>query len=127
MELRLCLRCYVTIGGQERTMPNVQPSRLSRAVKQARENSGVTQAELARRMGVTQPQISQWETSREPDLDNVARIETGLELRRGAILRLAGYVENGSSVEEVIQQDASLSSTTRRLLLAALAEARRGR
>lgn len=44
-------------------------------VRQARRLGGLTQAELARRLGTTQSAVSNWERSREtPRVDTLARI-----------------------------------------------------
>lgn len=43
-------------------------------VRQARRRAGLSQAELARRLGTKQPVIARWETGkRSPDYDAVAR------------------------------------------------------
>ncbi len=52
----------------------------------ARNRAGLTQAELARRLGLTQSQLSRWERGRvEPSLETVRRIvrACGLELTLG--------------------------------------------
>ncbi|MFC5300155.1 helix-turn-helix transcriptional regulator [Azospira restricta] len=41
-------------------------------IKQLREESGCSQGELARRVGVTQPTVSDWENNKtEPTVDNL--------------------------------------------------------
>jgi hypothetical protein len=56
----------------------------ARLLKEARERSGLSQAELARRAGVTQSMISAYESSlREPALSTLSRLveAAGLQLR----------------------------------------------
>lgn len=40
------------------------PPAVNIAIRQVRESVGVTQAELARRLGVTQPAVNRWESGR---------------------------------------------------------------
>ena len=52
----------------------------------ARKRAGLTQAELARRLGLTQPQLSRWERGKvEPSLETLRGIvrACGLELTLG--------------------------------------------
>lgn len=54
-----------------------------RLIRQARRRAGLSQAELAHRLGTKQPVIARWETgARSPDYDSVARVVTacGFEL-----------------------------------------------
>ncbi|HXG76625.1 MAG TPA: helix-turn-helix transcriptional regulator [Gaiellaceae bacterium] len=53
-------------------------------IREARRRAGITQAELARRVGTSQPAIARYERARAlPDLDTLQRIvqACGLELR----------------------------------------------
>jgi transcriptional regulator with XRE-family HTH domain len=53
-------------------------------VREARRRAGITQSELARRVGTSQPAIARYERARAtPDLDTIQRIveACGLELR----------------------------------------------
>lgn len=89
------------------------------AIKNAREVAGLTQRRLAEMLNVTQPTVHAWEVDREPSLDQIAAIEAALELRRGQLLRDAGYVDGDDppSPEQVIRSDETLTPEDRRALL----------
>lgn len=88
------------------------------AVRTAREVAGLTQRHLADILGVTQPTVHNWEHDTEPSLDQLALIEDALGLRRGQLVRDAGYVDSGdATVEDAIRSDVSLSPGDRRALL----------
>ena len=63
-------------------MPNDRPGRLTlsalgsgRLIREARRLGGLTQADLARRLGTTQSAVSNWERGRDtPRVDTLARI-----------------------------------------------------
>ena len=51
------------------------------AIRQVREVQGVSQRELARRLGVSQPVVARWEAGRDsPRLDTLQRIAEALEV-----------------------------------------------
>lgn len=62
-------------------------------IKQARQERGWSQAELARHMSVTQPSVAEWESGRKaPNMKNLMRLAKLLDVgfewlstRRGAI------------------------------------------
>lgn len=66
------------------------------AIRLALEQAGMSQQELAELLGVRQTSVSKWTTYREPRLDRIASIEDAIGLRRGSLLRMAGYVEGRS-------------------------------
>ncbi len=90
-------------AGQDDPVPPI-----CRAIRQALDESGVTQEALAARLGVRQSSIQKWATHREPRLDRVLTIEQALGHPRGYLLRLAGYVQEARSTEEVIRADTRL-------------------
>lgn len=56
-------------------------------LRETRERQGVSQEELARRVGSHQPQVSAWETGKKPiQVEQLAALleALGLELRLGA-------------------------------------------
>jgi transcriptional regulator with XRE-family HTH domain len=66
---------------------------LGNAIRMARENGGLTQTQLAKAVGITQPRISSMERGDSvPTLTQIASIEKALKLERGFILRAAGRV-----------------------------------
>lgn len=106
------------------SMP-VSSDPLPSAIREAYEGRGLSQAEVARRMGVDQTRISRlslgkWKPDNGPDPDLLARIEEACERPRGWILRCAGYVpeEQAASVEDAINADRELTEPLRRALLA---------
>lgn len=92
---------------------------ICRAIRQEREDQRLTQAELAGRLGKTQPHIQRWETGREPRLDEVRSIEKALGHDPGYLLRLAGYVDDPDSVEGAVRNDPGLTPQAREIVLAA--------
>jgi transcriptional regulator with XRE-family HTH domain len=68
--------------GYHMRMANDRPDRLTlsalasgRLIREARRLGGLTQAELARRLGTTQSAVSNWERGRDtPRVDTLARI-----------------------------------------------------
>lgn len=89
------------------------------ALRQAREEAGVTQDELARRVNRVQSSVQKWEAGRMPGLDRLADLERALGYRRGHLLRLAGYVDEARTAREAIEFDPALTPDNRDHALAA--------
>lgn len=69
-------------------------NRVGNAVRSAREVAGVTQTELASKVGISQPRISALERGESaPSLVTLKAIEKALGLERGFLLRAAGEVK----------------------------------
>lgn len=83
---------------------------LGEAIRRVRASVG--QMELAKRMNdpvVDQSRISKWERGiGHPSLDQIRAIEDALGVRRGSVLRLAGYVEDEGSTLDTITADRAL-------------------
>ena len=63
------------------TTTNTPPPAVHIVIKQLRESAGLTQAELARRLGVPQPQVARWESGRRhAKIDSLQRIADALGL-----------------------------------------------
>lgn len=59
---------------------------LSHAIREARANSGLSAAELARRAGVSRPTLWSWETGRsKPTKENLASLRKALQLEANSI------------------------------------------
>ncbi len=109
----------------------VPPSerRICAAIRNIREAQGLTQAEVAERVGAPQSYMSRWETSRVPNLEDLWTIETvGMNVPAGTILREAGFVakapgESGGVVD-AINSSPGLTAPAKRILLAAFEAAR---
>lgn len=75
------------------------------AVLSSRERRGLTQAELAKRLGVSQQTVSRWESGLAvPSPQRVTAVEDELELERGTLLKAIGYLpeeESSGSPEDV--------------------------
>lgn len=100
---------------------------ICRAIRRAREGAGVGQAELARQLGVAQSMMARWESSSEPLLSVVVRIESKLGLPKGELLRSAGYVGGIISVGRAVEEDPRLDDRARRVLLASYRALSNGR
>lgn len=100
-----------------------RPSRVARrppicaAIKQAREDAELTQEDVAARLRVTQSMVGRWEKGSEPMLDVIARLEAIFGLRKGDLLRAAGYVADSMSVVQAVEFS-TLDPKSRRVLLA---------
>lgn len=86
------------------------PPKVSAALKQTRESLDpkITQEMLAERTGFRQTQISRWERTNEPSLDELAALEKAMGVAPGTVLRAAGYVREPKTVDEVIHTDPNL-------------------
>ena len=65
-------------------------------LRETRERQGVSQEELARRVGSHQPQVSAWETGKKPiQVEQLAALleALGLELRLGTEPRRSGGLD----------------------------------
>jgi transcriptional regulator with XRE-family HTH domain len=114
------------LGRQAKVSP------LCRAIRSAREVAKLSQQELAAGLGggVSQSMVARWESTSEPALSVVARIEVVLRLPRGDLLRAAGFVSDVVSVGRAIEEDPRLDDRARRVLLASyrqLVAARNGK
>jgi transcriptional regulator with XRE-family HTH domain len=102
-----------------------------RALKQAREDAGLSQRALARAVDVSPGAVWQWERDRDgtvPRLDMTTRLEQVLKLEPGQLSRLLGYVpvtaEPGTmtSVVAAARADPRLGDSERELLIAVYRE-----
>lgn len=97
---------------------------LPSAIREAYEGMGLSQVEVARRMGVDQTRISRfalgkWKPDNGPDPDMIARIEAACGRPRGWILQAAGYAagDGAVSVEDAINADRGLTGPLREALI----------
>jgi transcriptional regulator with XRE-family HTH domain len=102
-----------------------------RALKQAREDAGLSQRALARAVDVSPGAVWQWERDRDgtvPRLDMTTQLEQVLNLEPGQLSRLLGYVpttaEPGTmtSVVAAARADPRLGDSERELLIAVYRE-----
>jgi transcriptional regulator with XRE-family HTH domain len=102
-----------------------------RALRQAREDAGLSQRALARAVDVTAGAVWQWERdngSTVPRLDLTTRLERVLKLEPGHLSRLLGYLpataEPGTvtSVVAAARADPRLGDSERELLIAVYRE-----
>ena len=95
-----------------------------RAVAEAMAVKGMSQAELARRVGLTQAAISAWTSGANvPDPDTMFRAEKVLELPPGHLSRHLGYYpepdsERAWSYEDAVMADPLLTEDQKRYALA---------
>lgn len=75
-------------------------ARLGDALRKARASVDVSQAELARRLGVIPQELNRWESGRRRiSLETLVEAEQALGVRAGTVLRLAGYVDDGGLID----------------------------
>ena len=87
-----------------------EKNRLSEAILTVRKRQAMTQKQVEAATGILQVTLSRWEHGPQPSLDDLARLEDGLELAHGAILREAGYISaDPPTVGEVIDSDPTLA------------------
>jgi transcriptional regulator with XRE-family HTH domain len=102
-----------------------------RALRQAREDAGLSQRALARAVNVSPGAVWQWERDEDgtvPRLDMTTRLEQVLKLEPGHLSRVLGYVpataEPGTmtSVVAAARADPRLGDSERELLIAVYRE-----
>jgi transcriptional regulator with XRE-family HTH domain len=98
-----------------------------RALKQAREDAGLSQRALARAVDVSPGAVWQWERDRDgtvPRLDMTTHLEQVLNLEPGQLSRLLGYVPattepgTATSVVAAARADPRLGDSEQELLIA---------
>lgn len=79
---------------------DVVAARLGAALRQARLNAEVSQADLARRLDVIPQELNRWESGRRRiSPETIADAERALKVRVGTVGRLAGYVDDGGLID----------------------------
>lgn len=74
--------------------------RLGDALRRARAASGVSQAELARRLGVIPQELNRWEAGRRRvPIETLEAAEQAMGAEPGTVFRLAGYVSDGKLID----------------------------
>lgn len=87
---------------------------LCRALRIASIETGVSQTELARRLGERQNRITRYFNDREPSHEMVQRIEDAMELPSGWLLAMAGYLRmprtraEWDAIDPAISEDGKL-------------------
>lgn len=98
---------------------------LGEAIRRCYEGK-FTQDQLAKAIDESQPSISRWARGEvEPTPSDIWNIEQACGRPPGFVLRLAGYVEEASSVEGALGIDDTLDDDGRRYVLAVYREAQR--
>ena len=104
-------------------------STFAEALRALLDERNISQAELARRLGLSAQSVSAWTTgSVTPTRDNVARVEDELAVEpRGSLISAAGYRTEGPpqvTVESLIRSDPGLDPEDKRVLLRIIRMAR---
>jgi transcriptional regulator with XRE-family HTH domain len=101
----------------------VQRERFGRALRQARNDVGLSQRAIARSVGRTPSAVWQWEEGRgAPDPATVAQLEQLLQLELDSLAYLLGYVptsearDGAASVVDAVNADPRLDEGGRELL-----------
>lgn len=104
-----------------------QRERTASALRAIREDVGLTQSELAARMGKSSAAISAAETTNGIDSLKIMRAyEESMQVPFGTILMRAGLIDMPSSAQEAIKADAELGQDAKFFLLKAYALASTG-
>lgn len=102
----------------------------SHLLRRTREQAGISQRELGRRIGVSSNAISQYEAGKTiPTREHCEALERELETEPDMFSRYLGYaagdLTEGLTAEALIQVDQTLDPAVKAVVLAALAEGRR--
>lgn len=100
---------------EQHQAPQIPP--MCRALRLASIEKGVSQAELARRLGERPTRINRYYTEREPSHTMVKRMEQALDLPSGWLWSHAGYLQSPHTFEEWLALDPQLSDDGRKMLL----------
>lgn len=91
---------------------------IGRALKQVREAANLTKVTLGARIGKPASYFTEWEKGRKgAQLDDIIRIEEALNLTRGSILRLAGFIDEPATVRDAIAGDPTIPESDRVVIL----------
>lgn len=106
--------------------------RFGRAVGEARDARGWSQEELAQRAGVSQSNVSGWESGKwAPDPDAVFAVERALRVKPGGLSEHLGYVPASPSDRQIdlvaAILDSDLDEIDRRALAGLYRQLRRRR
>lgn len=92
--------------------------RTAEAVKRALSDRGMTPSEAARRLGYSQPALSNWVNGKSrPANEDLLRLEDELGYPHGYILKLAGFVAEVHTLEDFLASDTRLDDAGRLTVL----------
>lgn len=92
--------------------------RTAEAVKRALGDRGMTPSEAARRLGYSQPALSNWVNGKSrPGNEDLQRLEDVLGYPHGYILKLAGFVADVTTIEEAVAMADELDDAGRSTVL----------
>lgn len=98
-------------------MARPEAERLTAAFRHACEQAGVTQEQLAERLGVHQTTVSTWLLGKaQPPLRHLPAIDELCGQPKGHVLRLAGYVDD-VDVKSALASDPSLDPDGRGMVV----------
>lgn len=90
-------------------------SKVAHAIKEIRQSAGLSQTDVARELGVSQPTVSGWEREESaPGFDDVAAIERICRHPKGSVFRLAGYAPE-VDIAGLLLSDPKLTIPQRRI------------
>lgn len=94
--------------------------RVGQAIRVVRLERGLSQQELADRVGAAQPDISKWEhgIGTPVAVPRLLAIDAALDAPGGELLWRAGIHACPDSVSDLLERDPTLSPRARRMLLA---------
>lgn len=94
-------------AGKERAMERWQRERLGEFIAKRRKELGLSRAELAAMVGVTEMAIGTWETGQvlQPRQENLVNLAFALQWPVGDLLRRAGYPEEAVFYGDLAKPD----------------------
>jgi transcriptional regulator with XRE-family HTH domain len=105
----------------------VQRARFSRALREARESAGLSQRQLAERVGRSHGNVGEWERGESAPREAITPVvEVALGLEAGTLGRHLGQVPGDATVDvpTAIELDPHLGDKEKRILIAAYEAAR---
>lgn len=110
---------WETLKDEEGNVTPNMDNPVGRAIKSTREAQGVTQVELAKMIGVSQPRLSAMERGPAiPHIEQIAAIEEALDVSPGYVLKAAGLVaptDGDSSGIDLVEVSARLQDSIKAL------------
>jgi transcriptional regulator with XRE-family HTH domain len=98
--------------------------RVGRTLRQLRTDVGLSQGDVAGRLGVSQETISGYERGRPITTEALVALEEALGVARGTLFKAAGLCEENGDARAALERDPELDEAVRQVVLATYDSAR---